>query len=138
MNFRPSLVPLLLAGCVLGVYAAEPLVHLEAKGEAVENGKTLDMDFTEVERRPDASIVQVNLRSGGSVSSSLFVLRGMCALAKARGEPYFKSSRLPAPAGRYIVRFQQSAPAASDAAPAGDFFSLAQCERLGALAMSPP
>ena len=131
MNNKANLVATLLAACLSTAHAVEPLVHLEAKGQTVENGKTIDMEFTEVERRSDASIVQVIFRSGGSVSSSLFILRGMCSVARARGEVYFKSTRLPAPEGRYIVRFPRDAPSASETAPGGEVFSLAQCDRLG-------
>jgi hypothetical protein len=131
MNYKANFVATLLAACLWTAHAAESLVHLEAKGQTVENGKTIDMEFTEVERRSDASIVQVLLRSGGSVSSSLFILRGMCSVARARKELYFRSTRLPAPEGRYIVRFPRDVPSTSEAAPAGEVFSVAQCDRLG-------
>lgn len=111
--------------------AQQPLVHLDVKGEKAEGGKLLDMEFTEVERRPDASVVQTSFRSGGSVSSSMFILRGTCAIAEARGYPYFKTTRLPAPEGRYIVTLQHTPPDASDAAPAGAVFSVSQCQSLG-------
>lgn len=128
---KVSLIAVFLAACLSTAFAAEALIHLAVEGQAVENGTLLAMEFTEVERRPDASIVQVTFRSGGSVSSSMFVLRGICSVARARGELYFQQTRLPAPEGRYIVRFPREAPAASAAAPAGSVFSVAQCALLG-------
>ena len=131
MTSSPCLVACLLAGFLHVACADEPLVHFEADPGTMENGKTLDMAFTEVERRPDASIVQVTFRSGGSVPSSLFVLRGMCLIARSRGESYFVSTRLPAPPGRYIVNFQKAVPTASEAVPRGPVFSVSQCGLLG-------
>lgn len=131
MSYKANLAATLLTACLSTAFAADALVHLETKGENAENGKSIDMEFTEVERRSDTSIVQVIFRSGGSVSSSLFILRGMCSVARARGERYFKSTRLPAPEGRYIVGFPQDAPSAYQAAPSGEVFSVLQCDRLG-------
>ena len=88
------IVSSLVVACVytLPAYASQ-LVHLVVKGQPVENGKILNMEFREIERTADASIVNVTFISGGSVSSSLFILKGECAVARARGESYFMVAR---------------------------------------------
>ncbi len=84
----------LLLTCGPSLVHAGDLVSLSVKGQRVENGKMLEMEFHEVERTPDASIVQVKFVSGGSVSSSLFVVRGQCAVGRARGVRCFQSEEL--------------------------------------------
>ena len=74
--------------------ANPPLFQLAVKNVPVENGKALDIEFNEVERAPESSTVQILRRSGGSVSSSMFVVRGMCGLARARGQQYVAGERI--------------------------------------------
>jgi hypothetical protein len=69
---------------------ATDLVYMEAQGEPAENGKILKMIFRETERNPEQSIAQVTFESGGSVSSSLFVIKGFCKIAKSRKSKYFR------------------------------------------------
>lgn len=101
------------------------LFHLVVKDVPVENGKVLDMEFHEIERNAEASTVQITRRSGGSVSSSMFILRGMCGLARARGAQNFTPVRI---AGeekeRFTVSFSQDPP------DAGKGFTMAQCALL--------
>jgi hypothetical protein len=84
---------------------ADELVHLTVKDAPAANGKTLDMDFKEIERTAGSSIVEVSFASGSSVASSLFVMRGMCAVTRARGEKYFTSERVATGPTRYKVAF---------------------------------
>ena len=49
------------------------------------------MEFREIERKVDESIVRVTFSSGGSVSSSMFVLKGSCAIAKSREAKFFRN-----------------------------------------------
>ncbi len=117
---------------LVGVLALTPLCasandptlfHLSVKDVPVENGKVLDMELQEIERKADSSTVQVVRRSGGSVSSSMFVLRGMCGLARSRGAHYFIPTRIEGETSeRYAVRFPQAAP------EPGQGFTMAQCE----------
>lgn len=104
--------------------ASDPeLFHLSVKDVPVENGKVLDMEFQEIERKTDSSTVQIARRSGGSVSSSMFVLRGMCGLARSRGARYFVPIRIAGEdKGRYTVSFPQVSP------EPGKGFTMAQCE----------
>jgi len=74
--------------------ADPPLFHLAVKNVPVENGNMLDIEFKEVERTPESSTVQIVRRAGGSVSSSLFVARGICGLARARGQQYVTGERI--------------------------------------------
>lgn len=84
------------------------LVQLEVKDVPVENGKKLEMSFQEIEREADYSIVDVSFVSGGSVSSSMFIMRGMCKVMRARGEKYFQVEEISKPGKRYRVRFPRS------------------------------
>lgn len=104
-------------------FAAEPaLFHLAVKDAPVENGKVLDMDFQEVTRAPEASTIVVTRRSGGSVSSSMFILRGMCGVARARGKAYFVPERIAGEGERYTATFSDTPPAP------GKGFTMEQCE----------
>ena len=99
------------------------LYKSSVKEVPTENGKALDMDFNELSRTADSSVVQITRRSGGSVSSSMFVLKGMCALARLRGAQHFVAERMAGDAGRYTVTFLQTPPEAGAKA-----FSIAQCD----------
>ncbi|UUZ53592.1 hypothetical protein LP419_33465 [Massilia sp. H-1] len=91
----------------------------------VENGKVLNMAFQEVSRTETSSSVQITRRSGGSVSSSMFILRGMCGVARARGKQFFVTERVAGESDRLTVNFPASAP------ESGKVFTLAQCEMMG-------
>jgi hypothetical protein len=90
----------------------------------VENGKILDMEFQEVAREADSSTVRVTRRSGGSVSSSMFILRGMCGLARSRGKQHFVTEQLAGESNQYKVTFPETPP------DPGKGFTIAQCELL--------
>ena len=111
-----------LAGCA--GFAPAPLVHLEVHGEPSQNGKVLDMSFDELERDATSSLVQVDFRSGGSVSSSFFEMRGMCAVARAHRAAYFSMERVGTRPSRYRVTFPVRATSDNalpvDAAPAAN------------------
>ncbi|MBC7456148.1 MAG: hypothetical protein H7335_21095 [Massilia sp.] len=109
----------------LVTHAANPqLFHLAIADIPVENGKMLNMAFDEVAREADASTVQITRRSGGSVSSSMFVLRGMCGLARSRGKHYFVTEQVTGESNRYTVTFPETPP------EPGTGFTIAQCELL--------
>lgn len=107
------------------VHAADPdLFHLAVADVPVENGKVLNMEFQEVAREAGTSTVRITRRSGGSVSSSMFVLRGMCGLARSRGKQNFVPEQVAGERNRYTVRFPDTPP------DRGKGFTLAQCELL--------
>ena len=114
--------------------AAEPqLFHLSVAGERVENGKTLTMSYQELSRDAGSSVVEVSFVSGGSVSASMFTLRGSCALARARGEQFFRVMTVSREPIRFELRFL---PEASEAQrhPANKtekVFSRGECSLLG-------
>jgi hypothetical protein len=114
----------ILAFTPLSALASDPtLFHLSVKDTPVENGKVLNMEIQEIERKTDSSTVQIVRRSGGSVSSSMFVLRGMCGLARSRSAQYFIPTRIVGEeTERYSVKFPQVAP------EPGKGFTMAQCE----------
>lgn len=101
------------------------LFHLEVKDAPAENGKFLNMEFSETARADASSTVLVTRKSGGSVSSSMFVLRGMCGLARARDKQNFLPQAVPGQPGGYIVTFPDTAP------PKDKGFSMAQCDSIG-------
>jgi hypothetical protein len=106
-------------------HAADPALFLLAVADVpVENGKVLNMEFQEVAREAGASTVQITRRSGGSVSSSMFVLRGMCGLARSRGKQHFVTAQVAGESNRYTVTFPETPP------EPGKGFTIAQCELL--------
>jgi len=122
MRQNITLAFLILFTPVVTQAADPPLFRLAVADVPVENGKVLDMEFQEVAREPGASIVQITRRSGGSVSSSMFVLRGMCGLARSRGKQYFVPEQLARGSNRFTVSFPETPP------EPGKGFTLAQCE----------
>jgi hypothetical protein len=105
--------------------AADPeLFHLSVTDQPAENGKVLNMEFQELARETGESTVQITRRSGGSVSSSMFVLRGMCGLTRSRGKQIFVVEQVPGEAQRFKVTFPETLPTS------GKTFTIAQCELL--------
>jgi hypothetical protein len=101
-----------------------PLFHLAVADVPVENGKILNMEFQEVKREAETSTVQITRRSGGSVSSSMFILRGMCGLARSRGKQNFAAEPVAGDSNRFTVSFPAALPVG------GKVFTMAQCELL--------
>lgn len=122
-------LPVLLALAPPGARSADPvdsaLFHLEVKDAPAENGKLLNMEFLETARADNNSTVLVTRKSGGSVSSSMFVLRGMCGLARARGKQKFLPQAVAGQPGGYIVTFPDTTP------PKAKGFSITQCDLIG-------
>ncbi|MDQ2819260.1 MAG: hypothetical protein M3Y65_02480 [Pseudomonadota bacterium] len=119
-----ALITLALA-MPLAVHAAEPpLFQLVVTDAPVENGKLLDMEFHEVARTAEGSTVQIVRRSGGSLSSSMFVLRGMCGVVRVRCTRQFQVEKLAGDDERYSVTFPSTQLDASKG------FTLAQCEQM--------
>ncbi|MDR0672169.1 MAG: hypothetical protein LBF93_00610 [Zoogloeaceae bacterium] len=118
--------------CLLTAPAStEELVYLTVKDQRVENGKILDMEFREIERTVDASIVRVIFVSGGSVSSSMFVLRGHCAVTRARGENYFLSQEIMNHPNTYRVTFPATAASDPQVRRESGIWAISDCKSLG-------
>ena len=83
-----TLVLATLTVFVLPAGAAGPLVRNEVN-QRNPGGKDLVMTFQEVRRDEKTSLAKVAYRSGASVPSSMFVVRGFYDVAKARGYKYF-------------------------------------------------
>ncbi len=127
------LVPtLLISACTVKYDANETtnatLVHIEVDEGPVENGKRLKMTFTEVERVGAVSRVAVKFTSGGSVSSSLFQVRGNCMIAQKRGAKYFWSLGNDRHVGDLSLSETQFANGRGVSLTA---FSIEDCKRLG-------
>lgn len=74
--------------CTTVTFAADRLVHRDIN-QVNPGGKDLKITFREVSRDEKTSLVKVTYRSGASVASSMFVVRGFYDIAKARGAKYF-------------------------------------------------
>ncbi|HEU4852111.1 MAG TPA: hypothetical protein VFT37_08155 [Telluria sp.] len=124
---------LLANGAAAAVADPVQLYQLESDKRPVENGKVLDMQFREVERADGASTVEVIRTSGGSVSSSIFVLRGMCGLARARSASFFRAVPLSSTPMRLRVEFLETATDAQlrPVNPKEKVFSEPECRMLG-------
>jgi hypothetical protein len=120
--FRIIALSLLMLTPFAAQAADPPLFHLAVADVPVDNGKVLNMEFQEVQREADTSTVQITRRSGGSVSSSMFILRGMCGMARVRGKQNFVAEPVAGDSSRFTVSFPASAPAP------GKGFTMAQCE----------
>ncbi len=68
--------------------AAEKLFHLEVN-EKNPGGKDLVINFEEVKREEKTSTVKVTMKSGASVPSTMFIMRGFYDLAQKRKMRYF-------------------------------------------------
>lgn len=128
---RSHLAVLLLILATTASAAAPSLYRLDSGKQPAENGKVLDIRVAEVERNTDTSTIEVTRTSGGSVSSSMFLLRGVCGLARERGKAYFRAVRIAD--ARYRIEFPETV--ASDqvkpANPRDKVFSLEECQLMG-------
>jgi hypothetical protein len=68
--------------------AEEALLHREVN-EKNPGGKDLVMTFQEMRRDEKTSTVKTTMKSGASVPSSMFIVRGFYDIAKARGATHF-------------------------------------------------
>ena len=108
------------------------LVSFTVADAPAENGKRLNATFQELKREQDYSVVQATVRSGGSVSSSMFVLRGACLVMRARGAGYFSSSPEPGGSARtYRLTFPTQPTQEQLSGRAKSVFAAAECELLG-------
>ena len=116
--------------CAATADQAQTLFELTVTDVPVENGKRLNMTLRETERAADFSLVEVTFISGGSVSSSMFVLRGMCGIARTRGETYFAYTDEGQSPRRYRVRFPKNPTADEISGSNKKIFTLSDCELL--------
>jgi hypothetical protein len=82
------------AALALGACASTGLVEMKVKQDASGAGKPLEMVFREIERESNALIAEVTYVSGASVPSSMFIMRGVCKIVRARGAKYFSSQKV--------------------------------------------
>jgi hypothetical protein len=144
LAFETRVLLAMAAGCMLMAGCAAPqapdastsagpspaLVELKVLDGPAENNKTLNATFRETQRAPEFSMVQAIVMSGGSVSSSMFILRGVCAVMRARGERYGSSAAVPGEVGTYRVTFPKSPTAEQQRGRGRDLVSLDDCRLL--------
>ena len=87
-------------------------------------------EFVEVERTESESRVEVRRAPAGSVPSSLYTLRGVCAVLRARGAAYVSSEQLPGPVPTYRLTFPATMPAEAITGRAKRVFTPADCALL--------
>ena len=127
------LVSIFLVASVAGAQTPSTVVEPKALFELsvvdvpAENGKRLNMSLREIERQPDYSLVEVEFKSGGSVSSSMFVVRGMCGLAKARDEKFLQVKEISRGPTRYHVTFPKTPADEELKGPKKSVFSSDEC-----------
>jgi hypothetical protein len=109
---------------------APALVELKVADVPAENGKTLNATFRELERAQTHSVVEVFVASGGSVSSSMFTLRGVCAVVRARSEKFGQSEPVAGQPGKYKVSFPTAPAPEQLRGPNKSVFSLEECALL--------
>ena len=66
------------------VPAVEALYVLSVKPGPAGSGKTIDMNFREIKRELESSLVEVNIASGEDQAVWVLMLQGMCGLMHAR------------------------------------------------------
>lgn len=87
-------------------------------------------EVAEIERTPEYSVIEVRSAPAGNVSSSLFALRGACAVARARGQKYFASSHVQDKQATHRITFPQAPSESQLTGSAKSVFSLAECQLL--------
>lgn len=88
-------------------------------------------EFVEIERTPEHSIVQVRRAPAGSVPSSMYTLRGVCAVLKARNERFVSSTPVAGSARTYRLTFPASATTQELEGRGKSVASLSDCRALG-------
>ena len=87
---RTTIAKIALLAALLGsnVAAAEALYRAKVD-QRNPNGKDLVIEFEELKRNPKTSLVKTIYKSGASVPSAMFIVRGMYEIARERGSRYF-------------------------------------------------
>lgn len=93
-NLMLIFVTLMLWGCSIaqhspGTAKLEPVRYRNEVNETNAGGKNLVMTFEELRRDEKTSTVKVTFRSGASVPSIMFIVRGFYDIANARHALYF-------------------------------------------------
>jgi hypothetical protein len=126
-----SIIACTLLTAATAVSAAPPLYRLQVAEPKGESAKPLNMVYQEISRTDEVSLVEVTYVSGASVPSSMFILRGDCGVAKARGKRYFKTVQVSKDPTRFELRFPATANEARPANIADKIFSREECELFG-------
>jgi hypothetical protein len=87
-------------------------------------------EFVELERGADFSIVEVRRAPQGSVPASMYTLRGVCAVLRARGADYVTSTRVAGASVQYRLTFPTSPPPEALRGPTKSVFSKSKCAAL--------
>jgi beta-lactamase regulating signal transducer with metallopeptidase domain len=95
------------------INAEAALVRLEGKGKDADGKTVVLMRFEELQRDAATSTVRVTSigGGGGSVGSPMFIVRGACEIAKARGAAYFANLKewdAEDGTGMYLIGFSKT------------------------------
>ncbi len=109
------LVALVIAGQALAqtvvvtqVPAAEDLYVLSRKVLPSGSGKAVEMNFREIEREPESSLVEISIDSGADPAAWVPMLQGMCGLMHARQHTSAVSEQVSVQPLRFRITFPNS------------------------------
>lgn len=87
-------------------------------------------EFVEVRREPEFSVVEVRKAPAGSVPSSLYALRGACAVLRARGMQYVSSEPVVGLVTTYRLTFPSVVKPEDLRGPTKSVFSITDCSMM--------
>jgi hypothetical protein len=111
--------------------SAPALVALSVDEPGQGGGKPLKMSFVELERRAGDSLVEVSFTSGASVPLSIFILKGICTLLRARGQAYALAEEIGTAPRRIRITFPKEAGPSELRGPGKKLLAAADCATLG-------
>ena len=114
----------------LGLVACAPAPQVPDTDKAARVHITDAGEFVEVDRTAVHSLVEVRRVPPGSVAGPMFILRGACAVARARGAAYVASTPVAGPVRAYRLTFPKTASDAQLRGPAKSVVSIADCDLL--------
>jgi hypothetical protein len=88
-------------------------------------------EFVETERTAQHSTVEVRKAPQGSVPSSMYALRGSCAVMRARGENHVASTSVSNSPPTFRLTFPSAPDAAQRSGPGRSVISRTECALLG-------
>lgn len=122
----------LISAAVMVSACAQPQI---ASNPATSSGPALvrlggEGEFVEVTREAEFSIVEVRKAPAGSVPSSLYALRGACAVLRARSVQYVASERVASTVPSFRLTFPKAPKSEELSGTTKSVFSRSDCSAL--------
>jgi hypothetical protein len=118
---QPLFAAIALLATLAGCATSSPSLVVMANGG----------EFVETERTAQHSTVEVRKAPKGSVPSSMYALRGSCAVMRARGENYVASTTVSNSPPTFRLTFPSAPDMAQRSGPERSVFSRTECAMLG-------